>query len=86
MPVSNTDPSFLRVHRLAADISARRMSPLDIVEALLSRIEAHNPKLHAFIDAMPTMRGSPPKPPTTIRSGHAVDLPCADRAEGSDRP
>ena len=50
MPSSNTDPSFLPAHRLAAELAAQRLSPVDVVEALLTRIAAHDPKLHAFID------------------------------------
>ena len=40
MPASNTDPSFLPAHRLAAEIAARRLSPVDVVEALLANIRA----------------------------------------------
>src|SRR5258708_37559129 len=49
MPSINTDPSFLPAHRLAAEIAARRLSPIDVVEALLARIAAHDAQLHAFI-------------------------------------
>src|SRR5437764_850203 len=50
MPASNSDPSYLPAHRLAAEISSRRLSPVDVVEAFLARIAAHNEKLHAYID------------------------------------
>src|SRR3981189_1447896 len=73
MPSSNTDPSFLPAHRLAAEIAARRLSPVDIVEALLSRIEAQNPKLHAFIDVYAgDARLAAEAADKAIRSGHAV--------------
>src|SRR5258705_6617021 len=73
MPASNTDPSFLPTHRLAADIAVRRLSPVDIVEALLSRIEAQNPKLHAFIDVYASdARLAAEAADRAIRSGHAV--------------
>src|SRR5256714_15603187 len=73
MPASNTDPSFLPAHRLAAEIAARRLSPVDIVEALLSRIEAHNPKLHAFIDVYADdARLAAEAADKAIRSGHTV--------------
>src|SRR5437870_2314711 len=73
MPASNTDPSFLPAHRLAAEIAARRLSPVDIVEALLSRIEALNPKLHAFIDVYADdTRLAAEAAAKAIRSGHAV--------------
>src|SRR5690348_11914171 len=71
MPSSNTDPSFLPAHRLAAEIAARRLSPVDIVEALLSRIEAHNPKLHAFIEIYADdARLAAEAADKAIRSGH----------------
>src|SRR5437762_12697642 len=73
MPSSNTDPSFLPAHRLAAEIAARRLSPVDIVEALLSRIERHNPKLHAFIDVYADdARLAADAADKAIRSGHMV--------------
>jgi aspartyl-tRNA(Asn)/glutamyl-tRNA(Gln) amidotransferase subunit A len=73
MPSSNTDPSFLPAHRLAVEIEARRLSPVDIVEALLSRIEAQNPKLHAFIDVYAAdARLAAEAADRAIRSGHAV--------------
>src|SRR5690349_814679 len=49
MPASNTDPSFLPAHQLAAEIAARRLSPVAVVEGFLARIAAHDAKLHAFI-------------------------------------
>src|SRR5258708_6933796 len=73
MPASNTDPRFLPAHRLAAEIAARRLSPVDIVEALLSRIEAHNPKLHAFIDVYADdARLAAEAADKAMRSGHRV--------------
>src|SRR3984893_4887119 len=73
MPSSNADASFLPVHRLAADIAARRMSPVDIVEALLSRIAAPNPQLRAFIDVYADdARLAAEAADKAIRSGHAV--------------
>src|SRR5438045_1354400 len=73
MPASNTDPSFLPAHRLAAEIAARRLSPVDIVEALLSRIEAHNEKLHAYIDVYADdVRLAAEAADKAIRSGHSV--------------
>src|SRR5437016_13741873 len=73
MPPSSTDPSFLPAHRLAAEIAARRLSPVDVVEALLARIASHDPKLHAFIDVYADdARLAPGAADTAIRSGHAV--------------
>jgi aspartyl-tRNA(Asn)/glutamyl-tRNA(Gln) amidotransferase subunit A len=73
MPVANTDPSFLPVHRLAAEIAARRLSPVTIVEALLARIAAHDAKLHAYIDVYAEdARLAAEAADMAIRSGHAV--------------
>src|ERR1700736_1296822 len=73
MPSSNTDPSFLPAHRLAAEIAARRLSPVDVAEALLARIAAHDPKLHAFIDVYADdARLAAEAADKAIRSGHAV--------------
>lgn len=73
MPPSNTDPCFLPVHRLAADIAARRRSPVDVVEAFLARIAAHNQKLHAYIDVYADdARLAAEAAEKAIRAGHAV--------------
>jgi len=73
MPAANTDPSFLSAHRLAAEIAARRLSPVTIVEALLARIAAHDAKLHAFIDVYADdARLAAEAADKAIRSGHAV--------------
>lgn len=68
-----TDPVYMPVHALSAEIAAGRLSPVDLTEALLARIEAHDPKLHAFIavygdDARRAAEGAD----KAIRSGHAV--------------
>src|SRR5205823_9552069 len=50
-----------------------RLSPVDVVEALLARIAAHNPKLHAFIDVYADdARLAAEGADKAIRSGHAV--------------
>jgi len=73
MPVANTDPSFLPAHVLAAEIAARRLSPVTIVEALLARIAAHDGKLHSFIDVYADdARLAAEAADKAIRSGHAV--------------
>src|SRR5947209_18158668 len=73
MPVANTDPSFLPAHVLAAEIAARRLSPVAVVEALLARIAAHDQKLHAFIDVYADdARLAAEAADKAIRSGHAV--------------
>jgi aspartyl-tRNA(Asn)/glutamyl-tRNA(Gln) amidotransferase subunit A len=73
MPSSNTDPCFLPAHRLAAEIAARRLSPVEIVEAALARIAAHDPKLHAYVDVyVDDARLAAEAADKAIRSGHAV--------------
>ena len=68
-----SDPTLLPVHALSAAIQARRLSPVDVVDAYLARIEAHEPKLQAFVeiyadDARLAAAGAE----RAIRSGHAV--------------
>ncbi|MEA2731539.1 MAG: aspartyl-tRNA(Asn)/glutamyl-tRNA(Gln) amidotransferase subunit, partial [Acetobacteraceae bacterium] len=37
-------------HVLSSEIAARRLSPVDLIDALLTRIATHDPKLHAFVE------------------------------------
>src|SRR3954453_8693772 len=70
---SNTDPCYLPAHVLAAEIAARRLSPVDVVEAMLARIAAHDAKLHAFIDVYADdARLAAEAADKAIRSGHSV--------------
>jgi aspartyl-tRNA(Asn)/glutamyl-tRNA(Gln) amidotransferase subunit A len=70
---SNTDPCFLPAHILAAEIAARRLSPVDVVEAMLARIAAHDAKLHAFVDIYADdARLAAEAAEKAIRAGHAV--------------
>src|SRR3954453_21184847 len=73
IPLANTDPCFLPARVLAAGIAARRLSPVDVVEAMLARIAAHDPKLHAFIDIYAEdARLAAEAAEKAIRAGHAV--------------
>ena len=73
MPSANTDPAFLPAHILSAEIGAGRLSPVDVVEALLARIGAQDQKLHAFIDVYADeARLAAEAADKAIRSGHAV--------------
>lgn len=40
---------FLSAHELAAQIKAKKISPVEVTQAYLDRIEALNPKINAFI-------------------------------------
>src|SRR5215475_698370 len=73
MPTSNTDPSLLPAHVLAVEISARRLSPVTVIEAFLARIAASDGKLHAFVDVYADdARLAAEAADRAIRSGHAV--------------
>src|SRR3954466_10122509 len=68
-----TDPALMPAHVAAREISTRRLSPVDLIDGLLNRIEALEPKLHAFVelygaDARLAAEGAD----KAIRSGHAV--------------
>jgi aspartyl-tRNA(Asn)/glutamyl-tRNA(Gln) amidotransferase subunit A len=68
-----TDPALAPAHVLAREIAARRISPVDVVDALLGRIDRYEPKLQAFVavygeDARLAAEGAD----RAIRSGHAV--------------
>jgi len=67
------DPALLPAHVLAREIAARRLSPVDVVDALLARIDRFEPKLQSFVavygaDARLAAEGAD----KAIRSGHAV--------------
>ena len=67
------DITSLPAHILSREIAARRLSPVDLVDSLLSRIGSLDPKLQAFTevyaaDARLAAEGAD----KAIRSGHAV--------------
>lgn len=68
-----TDPALLPAHVLAREIAARRLSPVDVVDALLARIARFEPKLRSFVavygEDAPLAAEAADK---AIRSGHAV--------------
>src|SRR5262249_22677744 len=73
MPTANTDPSLLPAHVLAAEIAARRLSPITVVEAFLARIAAQDGKLHRFVDVYANdARLAAEAADKAIRAGHAV--------------
>src|ERR1700738_4480190 len=68
-----TDPSPLPASVLAQEIAAKRLSPVDVVDALLARIEALEPKLHAFVDVYgPSARLAAEAAHKAIRADHAI--------------
>src|SRR6202790_2327985 len=68
-----TDPTNLPAHKLAEAIAARRLSPVDVVNAFLDRIAAQDEKLHAFVEVYADeARLAAEAAEKAIRSGHAV--------------
>ncbi len=73
MPSPETNPALLPVHILASEIAARRLSPVDLVDALLDRIQAKDGKLHAFVEVYAEeARLAAEAADKAIRSGHAI--------------
>src|SRR3712207_4885857 len=63
----------LSVHQLSAEIAARRISPVDVVESYLARIRTKEPKLQAFVEIYEDdARQAAQAADLAIRSGHAV--------------
>jgi aspartyl-tRNA(Asn)/glutamyl-tRNA(Gln) amidotransferase subunit A len=68
-----TSPALLPVHNLAAEIAARRLSPVDVLEDYLTRIDRLDGTLHAFVAVNATKaRLAAEAADKAIRSGHAV--------------
>jgi aspartyl-tRNA(Asn)/glutamyl-tRNA(Gln) amidotransferase subunit A len=69
----NGDPSLAPAHVLSQDIAAQRLSPVDLMDALLARIAAQDPKLHAFVEVYASeARLAAEAADKAIRSGHAI--------------
>ena len=67
------NPAIATVAELSAAFTKRTLSPVDVVDALLARIERANPSLHAFIDVYASdARLAAEAADRAIRSGHAV--------------
>jgi aspartyl-tRNA(Asn)/glutamyl-tRNA(Gln) amidotransferase subunit A len=68
-----SEPNELSVAALSAAIAARRLSPVDVVEAHLSRIAALEPRLHAFVEVYGAdARMAAEAADKAIRSGHGL--------------
>src|SRR5438034_2287072 len=73
MPSPETNPALLPVHILASEIATRRLSPVNLVDALLDRIQAKDEKLHAFVEVYAEeARLAAEAADKAIRSGHAI--------------
>ncbi len=67
------DPASLPAHELAEAIAARRLSPVEVVDAFLDRIAARDQKLHAFVEVYADeARLAAEAAEKAIRVGHAV--------------
>ena len=67
------DPCFMSAVDLSRAIVARRLSPVDVVEALLERIARLEPKLQAFVEVYgANARLAAQGADSAIRSGHAI--------------
>ncbi len=73
MPTANIDPAVLPAHALAAEIGAGRLSPVDVVDALLARIRGSDQKLHAYVEVYADeARLAAEAADKAIRSGHRI--------------
>ena len=67
------DPAFATVAELSAAFQRRALSPVDVVDALLTRIDTLNPRLQAYIDVYAAdARLAAEAADKAIRAGHAV--------------
>src|SRR5262245_30089102 len=65
--------AYATVAELSDAFTKRTLSPVDVIDALLGRIERMNPELHAFIDVYPSdARLAAEAADRAIRSGHAI--------------
>jgi aspartyl-tRNA(Asn)/glutamyl-tRNA(Gln) amidotransferase subunit A len=73
LPLKTSDPAVLPAHVLSDMIAARQLSPVELVEAVLERIYANEPKLHSFVEVYgDEARLAAEAADKAIRSGHAV--------------
>jgi aspartyl-tRNA(Asn)/glutamyl-tRNA(Gln) amidotransferase subunit A len=73
MSAMTTEPTDLPVHALSAAIQTRQLSPVELTDALLARIEKLDGKLHAFIALYgKEARLAAEAADRAIRSGHSV--------------
>jgi aspartyl-tRNA(Asn)/glutamyl-tRNA(Gln) amidotransferase subunit A len=72
----DTAPSNLAslpAHVLSSELMSRRLSPVDLLETLIDRIESTDPKLHAFVSThFVDARLAAEAADKAIRSGHAL--------------
>jgi aspartyl-tRNA(Asn)/glutamyl-tRNA(Gln) amidotransferase subunit A len=68
-----SDPTLLPVHVLSSAIAQRRLSPVELVDALLDKIASKDPKLHAFVEVYAEdARLAAEAADKALRSGHGI--------------
>jgi aspartyl-tRNA(Asn)/glutamyl-tRNA(Gln) amidotransferase subunit A len=68
-----SNPWQISASRLSREIRAGRLSPVDLIDALLDRIRLRDPRLHAFVEVYAEdARLAAEAAEKAIRSGHAV--------------
>src|SRR5262249_61595394 len=73
MQLGTPHPALLPAHAMSDEIGAGRLSPVDIVDAALKRIEAADGKLHAFVEVYDKeARLAAEAAEKAIRSGHRI--------------
>ena len=71
--MSSSNPAFLTAGEAAEAIQAGRLSPVELVDALLARIDAHDETIHAFAAVYrDEARACAEAAHKAIRAGHAV--------------
>src|SRR5258708_12066943 len=88
-----TDPCLLGAAELSRALAARRLSPIDVVDALLARIARLEPKLQAFVDvhganarlaAEGAGKANPLRPRRRAAAWRADCAQRPDRSRGAD--
>ncbi len=71
--MTQSGPTFMSVAKLSQEIMARRLSPVDLTEAYLERIQSREPKLQSFVELYADeARLAAQGADRAIRSGHAI--------------
>ena len=71
--MSQSNPAFLTATEAAEAIQAGRLSPVDLMDALLDRIDAHDERLHAFAAVYhDDARAAAEAAHKAIRAGHNI--------------
>ena len=71
--MTQSDPTLMSAAELSQEIMARRLSPVDLIEACLTRIQAREPKLQSFVEVYAEeARLAAQGAERSIRSGHAI--------------